>query len=187
MSEGYTLAHQLIINGQMGLLDFRTYKSYHRLIYYPDWFNKEFEDYKAQLIDMAKKSKPLKCTDTFKLQAGYPHEIDSLQKERLLANGIKRDYFSEGQKVTIPKIDIQGFIELAKNNTNPFIFTTPSTSNYIRDITVVDVKSHKKLAFVYVINRKAQVLCAWAEPKKHNKFSLKLPKNIIKKHNYQTE
>jgi len=187
MSNGFTLAHQLIVNGQMGLLDFRKYKSYHRLIHYPDWFNEEFGDFKDQLMDMAKKTKPLKCTDTFKLQAGYPHEIEPEQKERLLSNNIKRDYFSNRQEVIIPKIDIQGFIELSQYNKNPFIFTTPKTSNYIRDITVVDIKSHNKLAFVYIINRKAQVLCVWSEPKKNGKFILKLPKNIIKKYNYQTE
>ena len=43
------------------------------------------------------------------------------------------------------------------------------------------------LAFVYIINRKAQVICSWSEPKIKGKYKLELPKNILKKHTYKME
>ena len=169
------------------IFDFRKYKSYHRLVHYPDWFDVEYEGFKKQVMDMASQKKPFKCSDTFKIQAGYPHEVESEQKERLIQNGIKRDYFSRKYKISIPKIDIHKFIKLDLFDKNPIVFTTPKESNYIRDITIVDTESHNKLSFIYIINRRAQIICSWTEPKKNNKYLLKLPKNLIKSTNYQTE
>jgi len=187
MSSNYTIAHQLVIEGRADVFDFRNYDSYHKLVYYPKWFSQEYSSFVQQLVDMSKKSKPLKCSDTFKIQAGYPHEVDSAQKKRILDNGIKRDYLSARRKSLIPKLDIHKFIKLDSLSENPIVFTTPKDSKYIRDITIVDYESHKSLAFVYIINRKAQVICSWSEPKIKGKYKLELPKNILKKNTYKME
>ena len=161
---------------------------YHRLIYWPDWVDKELCQFTEQVVDMASTKKPFKATDTFKIQAGYPHEVDSEHKEILLERGIKRDSLSEGKKVCIPKLNLQGFMRLLSSKTkNPIVFSTPSDSLYLRDITIVDTESHENLSFVYVVNRKAQVITSWSELKKGGKHRLQLPKNIFKVMSYVTE
>jgi len=187
MSSNYTIGHQLVIEGRADVFDFRNYNSYHRLIFYPKWFNEEYAKFYKQVVDMATKKKPFKCSDTFKIQAGYPHEVEQFQKQRIKENGVKRDYLSNKRKTLIPKLDIQRFIKIDSYNQNPLVFTTPKESQYIRDITIVDYESHKTLSFVYILNRKAQVICCWSEPKIKGKYNMELPKNIIKKHTYKTE
>ena len=81
---------------------------YHRLIYWPDWVDKELCQFTEQVVDMASSKKPFKATDTFKIQAGYPHEVDSEHKEILLERGIKRDSLSEGKKVLHPQVESSG-------------------------------------------------------------------------------
>jgi len=187
MSSNYTIGDQLVLEGRADILDFRNYHSYHRLVFYPKWFEGEYNAFHNQVLEMSKKKKPLKCSDTFKIQAGYPHEVDEGQKVRIEGNGIKRDYLSAKRNTLIPKLDIQRFIKINSYGENPLIFTTPKNSQYIRDITVVDYDSHKSLAFVYIINRKAQIICCWSESKLKGKFKAELPMNIIKKHTYKME
>ena len=187
MNSNYTIAHQLVIEGRADIFDFRQYDSYHKLVYYPDWVKEQCSSFVSQVYDMAKKKKPFKCSDTFKIQAGYPHEVERAQKDRLVENGVKRDYLSAKRKTVIPKLDIHKFMKLTSLNQNPLVFTTPKDSNFIRDITVVDYDSHKSLAFVYIVNRKAQIICCWSESKYKGKYKLELPKNILKKNTYKTE
>jgi hypothetical protein len=187
MSSNYTIAHQLVIEGRADIFDFRKYESYHKLVFYPSWFQEQYASFVNQVYDMSKKKKPFKCSDTFKIQAGYPHEVEIVQKDRLIENGVKRDYLSAKRKTTIPKLDIHNFMKISSTSENPLAFTTPKDSNFIRDITVVDCESHKSLAFVYIVNRKAQVICCWSEPKFRGKYKMELPKNVIKKHTYKTE
>ena len=54
------------------------YNSYHKSIFWPEWFNIEIIDFKHQVIDMASPIKAFKATDTFKVQAGYPHEVKEI-------------------------------------------------------------------------------------------------------------
>ena len=70
---------------------------------------------------------------------------------------------------------------------NIIAFTTPQDSLFIRDITVYDKDSHNDIVFIYVINRKAQVITAWSEPKERGKYKIAKPKNVIKRLKYETE
>ena len=76
---------------------------------------------------------------------------------------------------------------LSSKTKNPIVFSTPSDSRYLRDITIVDSESHENLSFIYVVNRKAQVITSWSELKKGGKHRLQLPKNIFKVMSYVTE
>ena len=133
---------------------------------------------------MSSEKKPFKCSDTFKLQAGYPHEITKERKIELEENGINRDFLSEKYKITIPKLHQEKFISISKGN-NIFVFTTPIDSHYIRDITIVDDETHPKLSFIYVLNRKAQIITAWCEKKIKGKYKIKQPHNILKNLSYE--
>ena len=161
---------------------------YHRLVFWPEWVSDSMVDFTNQVMDMASTTRPFKITETFKLQGGYPHEISTERKEELLEGGIKRDYASFDEGVTIPKIDIHKFIHLIEmNTTNPLILSTPAGERYIRDITIVDDESHPRLSFIYVVNRRAQVITGWAERKQKGKFILELPNNILKSLSYITD
>ena len=161
---------------------------YHRLVFWPDWVKDSLRDFTNQVMDMASSTRPFKITDTFKLQSGFPHEISTERKEELLQSGIKRDYVSAEEGVVIPKIDIHKFIHILEGaTTNVLILSTPQGKQYIRDITVVDDESHAELAFIYVVNRRAQVITGWAERKRKGKFYLELPKNILKSLSYITD
>ena len=161
---------------------------YHRLVFWPDWVVDSMVEFTTQVMDMASATRHFKLTDTFKVQGGYPHEVSKDRKEALSTQGIQRDYLSDNMGVDIPKIDIHKFVSLIeRNGLNPIIFSTPSNQRYIRDVTIVDDKSHEKLSFVYVINRRAQVITGWAEAKHKGKFSLKMPKNILKSLSYITD
>jgi len=161
---------------------------YHRLVFWPKWVNTELNQFNEQVIDMASTKKPFKSTDTFKIQAGYPHEVNIEHKTLLHEKGINRDSLSGDKKIYIPKVNLQSYIQLtASTIENPIIFSTPCDSQYIRDITIVDTKSHDNLVFVYVINRKAQVITSWSELKNNGRYKLQLPKNIFKAMSYVTE
>ena len=161
---------------------------YHRLVYWPTWAITELTQFNEQVIDMASTKRAFKSTDTFKIQAGYPHEVNVEHKKILLEKGTKRDALSGDKKIYIPKMNLQSYTELISSNTeNPIIFSTPCDSQYIRDITIIDTKSHETLVFVYVINRKAQVITSWSELKIKGRYKLQLPKNIIKAMSYVTE
>jgi len=162
----------------------RHYDSYHKSIFWPTWYSEEVSSFKEQVIDMASPVKPFKATDTFKIQAGYPHEVKAEQKENLTNKGIKRDNLSGKQKTPIPKLTLQSF-----TTTSPLsiAFTTPNDSHFIRDITIVDETSNDELAFVYVVNRKAQIITAWTEKKTNGKFILRKPYGIFKEASYVKE
>jgi len=158
--------------------------AYHRKIHWPSWFEEELPSFIYQVNDMSSAKKPFKCSDTFKLQAGYPHEITHKRKEELEEKGIKRDFLSEKYKIPIPKLNQEKFIQYC-TAPNVFVFTTPLDSHYIRDITIVDKGTHPKLCFVYVLNRKAQIITAWCEKKIKGKYKIREPHNILKNLTYE--
>ena len=90
--------------------------------------------------------KPLKASDTFKIQAGYPHELT-----------------------------IQNFIGLINQKSNILEFSTPYDSDYIKDIRVFDNLSHPNLTIIYVVNRKAQIIASWCVLKNNGRFKVKKP------------
>ena len=162
----------------------KPFDAYHKKIFWPDWFVTEISPFNAQVTDMASPIKPFKATDTFKLQAGYPHEVVAEQQKNLINKGIKRDNLSEKYKLSIPKLTLQSF---TNNSNHSIAFTTPNDSKFIRDITIVDDGTHDELAFVYVVNRKAQIITAWSEMKKDNRYILRKPHGIFKAASYVKE
>lgn len=160
------------------------YNSYHKSIFWPEWFDIKNIDFKHQVIDMASPTKPFKGTDTFKIQAGYPHEVMVEQQENINAKGIKRDNLSNKYGIAIPKLTATTFLNYVSTT---IAFTTPKESQFIRDITIVDDKSHDKISFIYVVSRKAQIITAWAEKKKNNQYILRKPYGIFKVANYVKE
>jgi hypothetical protein len=155
---------------------------YHTHYLIPDWFLKELQPFIAQVQKMASQKKPFKATDYFKIKAGYPHEVVKEQKERLIQRGCSRDILSSKYDVTIPKMDIQTFV---LNYENVIGFTTPKDSQFVRDITIYDIDSHDNLAFIYIVNRKAQVIAGWSEKKVKGKYQIKKPDNLIKNIKYK--
>ena len=160
------------------------YTAYHKKIFWPDWFKSESYEFEQQVIDMASPIKPFKATDTFKIQAGYPHEVVAEQKENLISKGIKRDNLSNKCEITIPKLTLETFVE---NTSNLIAFTTPNDSKFIRDITIFDKTSNNDLAFIYVVNRKAQIITAWSEKKKGGRYIIRKPYGIFKLASYVKE
>ena len=159
-------------------------KHYHTKIYMPDWFNQSIVSFEQQVLKMCSPTKPFKMTDYCKIKSGYPHEVEMERKTTLIQEGCNRDLLSSKKDVKIPKMDIQDFIKL-KNNI--IAFTTPQDSLFIRDITVYDKDSHDDIVFIYVINRKAQVITAWSELKEKGRYKIAKPKNVIKRLKYETE
>tara|TARA_R110000824_G_scaffold73688_4_gene187646 strand:+ start:2059 stop:2592 length:534 start_codon:yes stop_codon:yes gene_type:complete len=160
------------------------YNSYHKSIFWPDWFDIKIIDFKHQVIDMASPNKPFKATDTFKIQAGYPHEVMAEQQENINTKGIKRDSLSNKYGITIPKLTATTFLNCVSTT---IAFTTPKESQFIRDIIIVDDTLHDEISFVYVVSRKAQIITAWAEKKKNKQYILKKPYGIFKIANYVKE
>ena len=159
---------------------------YHKKKYWPDWFNEETGRFFHQLNDMSSPTKSFKSTDTFKIQAGYPHEVTKEHKDKILERGIVRDYHSEKKNICIPKLNIIDFEKLIPPNHNNIIsFTTPKDSKFIRDITIVDKGSDNNLVFIYVVDRKAQIITAWSEKKTKGKYNIKMSKNIFKSSKYK--
>ena len=122
---------------------------------------------------MASPKKPLKASDTFKIQAGYPHEVTQEQKDNL--SKIQRDTYSSQRDFLIPKLDVQKFIGLTNNPNNVIEFSTPHDSEYIKDIRVFDNACHPDLTIIYVVNRKAQIISSWSVLKNNGKFRVKRP------------
>ena len=79
-------------------------------------------------------------------------------------------------------MDIQTFV---LNYENVIGFTTPKDSQFVRDITIYDIDTHNDLAFVYIVNRKAQVIAGWSEKKVKGKYQIKKPDNLIKNIKYK--
>jgi len=175
------LGELLLIEGKT--LNFESkVRHFHSSVWVPDWYSKEFNHFNNQVLSMSSPTKPFKATDYFKYKSGYPHEITSESKKYLIDKGCKRDGLTAKLDITIPKIDIQDYIRLS---TNLISYTAPSEKDFIRDITVYDDKSHDTLAFIYIINRKAQVIAAWSEPKTKGKYIIKKPKNMFKNLKYE--
>ena len=59
----YTIGDVLIDNGLLD--DLKTNHSYHKSIFIPEWFSESYATFKAQVLDMCKKSKPFKATEPF--------------------------------------------------------------------------------------------------------------------------
>ena len=176
---GLTIA-DFIDTTQFSLEDSNDHYHAHYII--PNWFSKELQPFIAQVQKMASQKKPFKATDYFKIKAGYPHEVVKEQKERLIQKGCSRDVLSYKYNITIPKLDIQTFF---LNYKNIIGFTTPKDSQFVRDITIYDIESHKDLAFIYIVNRKAQVIAGWSEKKAKGKYQIKKPDNLIKNIKYK--
>ena len=145
-------------------------KHYHTKIYMPDWFNQSIVSFEQQVLKMCSPTKPFKMTDYCKIKSGYPHEVEMERKTTLIQEGCNRDLLSSKKDVKIPKMDIQDFIKLKKIII--IAFTTPQDSLFIRDITVYDKDSHDNIVFIYVINRKAQVITAWSELKEKGRYKI---------------
>jgi len=179
----YTIGDVLIDNGLLD--DLKTNHSYHKSIFIPEWFSESYATFKAQVLDMCKKSKPFKATDTFKIQAGYPHEVLYDHKTKLITRGIKQDLYCTKTDKEIPKFDVQSFILFGGDWKSVISFDTPKDSQYVKNVVVVDTKSDDNFSFYYVISRRAQVISAWAEPKRNGKHTLKAPFNKVKYNMFQ--
>lgn len=166
-------------------LDFDTrVRHYHTKVWIPSWYEDNFLSFYNQVLKMASPKKFFKATDYFKFKAGYPHEVTMENQKYLKERGCTRDKLSYREGVSIPKINISLFKSISKNLIG---FTAPSEKNFIRDITIYDDSSHESLAFIYVINRKAQVIAAWSEPKKGRKYKARIPKNLFKTLKFERE
>jgi len=168
---GYSIAEFLNMEEVKNTLKFS--KRYHQKVYFPEWFDNNFISFKNQVMDMASPKKPLKASDTFKIQAGYPHEVTQEQKENL--NHIQRDTYSNQRNFLIPKLDIQNFVKLINQKSNIIEFSTPHDSDYIKDIRVFDNLTHPDLTIIYVVNRKAQIIASWSVLKNNGRFKVKKP------------
>jgi len=154
------------------LLSERDY--YHKASFYPDWFNDAKDSFLIQVNDMASSTKPFKASDTFKIQGGYPHEVEKDNFARLTKYGINKDINCKANEIMMPKMDTQTFTTLLNNN-SIISFCTPKDTNFIREIVVIDETSNPTLIFFYVISRKSRVLSAWSIKKpKEGKFIPKL-------------
>ncbi len=182
---GLTLGDYFNIDGSLDKLKIN--RAYHRKVYFPDWFEENYESFYSQVFTMSRKAKPFRATDTFKIQAGYPHEVGYENKSRLLNSGIKRDKVSTNHEIKIPKMTREMFYLLSEKKSNPISFTTPIDAQYIRDVILVDDISSDRLSYLYVISRKAQIITAWAEPKYRGKYKMKLPNDSFKMKSYETK
>tara|TARA_Y100000310_G_C20564516_1_gene754768 strand:- start:466 stop:1020 length:555 start_codon:yes stop_codon:yes gene_type:complete len=182
---GLTLGDYFNIDGSLDKLKIN--RAYHRKVYFPDWFEENYESFYSQVFAMSRKAKPFRATDTFKIQAGYPHEVGYENKSRLLNSGIKRDKVSTKHEMKIPKMTGEMFYLLSNKEYNPISFTTPKNARYIKDIILVDDISCDRLSYIYVISRKAQIITAWAEPKYRGKYKMKLPNDCFKMKSYETK
>ncbi len=176
------LGDYLLLEGNLEFKDPNDY--YHKSIYWPEFFTSEIESFKLQVIDMASPKKPFKATDYFKYRAGYPHEISLEQKTKFMDAGIKRDYLTEKENITIPKITIHEMKDIWENCIG---FTTPKGGEFIRDAIFYHEGMNDDLVFVYVINRKAQIIASWSVKKKNGKFKLSKPNGIFKSLKYIQE
>jgi hypothetical protein len=156
------------------LLEQRDY--YHVVNKFPDWFQDSLDSFKMQVYDMASPTKPLKTTDTFKIQAGYPHEVSLEGKTRLARYGIEQDRNVKRDYYTIPKLTAQTFLNQVRE-VNVLAFTTPKGSQFMRDVIMVDTYTNPSLIIFYVVNRKARIVASWTVKRDENeKFVPKISK-----------
>ena len=118
---------------------------------------------------MASATKPLKTTETFKVQAGYPHEVSVERKRMLREYGIKQDSNIERDEFLIPKLTAQDFLLMAKEE-NLLSISTPKDTEFIREIVMVDTNTSSTLIIFYVISRKARTISSWTIKKDKNKM-----------------
>tara|TARA_R110002110_G_scaffold99458_5_gene254258 strand:- start:1752 stop:2339 length:588 start_codon:yes stop_codon:yes gene_type:complete len=149
------------------LLQERDY--YHTANKFPQWVQESLESFKQQVIDMASATKPLKTTETFKVQAGYPHEVSVERKRMLREYGIKQDSNIERDEFLIPKLTAQDFLLMAKEE-NLLSISTPKDTEFIREIVMVDTNTSSTLIIFYVISRKARTISSWTIKKDKNKM-----------------
>ena len=160
---------------------------YHRAVYWPDWIQDELPTFQRQVTQMTSPKKPLKLTATARIQMGYPHEVNTDHKKDLYQRGIKRDAVSAKVTTTIPKLYRQDLQKLWLES-NLITASTPTNSNFLRDVTVVDTESHQALVFCYVVSRKGHVLTAWSELKNRDgTWSCRAPKDFTKLLSLQTK
>ncbi len=160
---------------------------YHRAVYWPNWVTQELPAFQKQVHQMSSKTKPLKLTSTAKLQMGYPHEVTADHKAELRTKGIKRDSNSKKLDCLIPKLTLPQLILLWQES-NIITTSTPTDSQYLRDITVVDSETHDSLVFCYVVSRRGHVLTAWSEPKpRQGDWTPRAPRNFDKLLSLQTK
>ena len=142
---------------------------YHSAIGFPDWFSEELNQFNEQVRNMASSKKPFKASNTFKIQGGYPHEVEVVEKERLLSVGVRADRNLGRGRKTIPKLDIHRFITLSKSG-NVVCFSTPKDTQFLRDIVLVDEEADSDFDVFYVVSRKARVVSAWSIKKQEGGF-----------------
>tara|TARA_R110002074_G_scaffold379134_2_gene557187 strand:+ start:103 stop:663 length:561 start_codon:yes stop_codon:yes gene_type:complete len=160
---------------------------YHRAVYWPDWVSTELPAFQKQVIQMSSKSKPLKITNTAKLQMGYPHEVELEHKQKLHTKGIQQDRTVSKKNLTIPKLTLSHLQHLWLED-NLMTVSTPTNSRYLRDVTVVDTETNESLVFCYVVSRRGHVLTAWGEEKtKGGNWHPKTPRNFDKLLSLQTK
>jgi len=143
---------------------------YHAAIGFPEWFPDELNAFNEQIRSMASAKKPFKASNTFKIQGGYPHEVEGVEKERLLSLGVRADRNMVRSGRVIPKMDIHRHITLSKVS-GVVCFSTPKDSRYVRDLVLVDEVSDADFDIFYVVSRKARVVSAWTVQKKKNGFT----------------
>ena len=163
----YTIGDVLIDNGLLD--DLKTTHSYHKSIFIPKWFAESYEAFKAQVLDMCKKSKPFKATDTFKIQAGYPHEVSYGHKTKLIAKGIKQDPYCTKTDKEIPKFDVQSFILFGGDWDSVISFDAPKDSRYVKNVVIVDTKSDNKFSFIMLFHEGRRLLVLGLNPKEMEK------------------
>ncbi len=134
---------------------------FHTVNGFPEWLEDELNRFNHQVRSMASPKKPLKTTNTFKIQAGYPHEVEKEDKKRLKTYGVNLDKNIKKTKRPFSKLDVQHFTLISKPE-NLISFSTPKEGRYIRDIVLVDSDSDKELHIFYIISRKARLISTWS-------------------------
>lgn len=168
---------EITIGNLLVSMDNVPFHYYHRAEYWPEWFWEQFHPFEAQVRRMAPKSKPLRHSESARLQMGYPHEVTVERKAEL--SHYQWDSTAQRHGVKIPKLTLSHLDYLWE--LGQFLaFTTPTDSEFLRDVTIVDTESHSELAFCYVVSRKGHVLAAWAEPLSPKGWSPRLPRGFHK-------
>ena len=150
---------------------------YHRDSFFPEWMDESQESFVKQVLDMASATKPFKATDTFKIQAGYPHEVEESHKKKLEIYGVRQDKNLSKENLKIPKMNTERFT-LLMNGDNLISFCTPKDTDFIRELIVHDSDALEDYHLFYVISRKARILSTWTIKKEKGKqFVSKISSN----------
>ena len=147
---------------------------YHAAKGFPEWISDELHAFNQQVQSMASPKKPLKASNTFKIQGGYPHEVEGVEKERLVSLGVGFDKNMKRFQSKIPKLDLQQFI-LLSNLENLISFSAPKDGRYVRDVVLVDRSSDEQFDIFYVVSRKARIISAWTVKRDEDGFKVELP------------